>query len=957
MASLGGLLPPVVASLVADIGEFKVKMGEAKAEMVDVEGTAARTGAFGKAGLLALAGGALAVGAESIHMASEFDAAMTRINTQDNANLSVQQMKDLRTAVLNLAGPTAQAPDALAEAMIHVYGSGLQGAKALDTLRIAAEGATVGHANLTDVTNALDAAIAVNIPGVQNTSQAMGELNATVGAGDMTMQNLADALGGPMLATVKGYGLNITDVGAALAVFGDRNIRGAEAATNLRMATQAMAVPAKQGGNALKELGLQSDTLAKDLQEGGLKQALNDLNDHLLKAGYNSKSAGDVITQAFGKKAGGGLNVLIDSLSSSTSNFNEKFQSVAASGRTFGKDWAETQDTLAFKIKSLESAAQALGVKLGNVLVPVVTELLGWLQDLGRTIGGVVHWFEHHRDAAISLGAAIGGALLFGIYLATGALWEMATAVVAATWPFLAIGGAIAGVTYAVLYAYEHWGWFRTAVKAVGDVFVWLWGKVKEFVANFGTIWADATKPFVDAWNTAYADTVSAWDSITSYVSGIWADLVGIWNDTGGQVVTAISDAWNSVTAGVSQAWDDIYSNLSQIWGELVQLWNATGGRLMFLVRDYFTVMNTIVKVYWDLIKAQFQVDMAIISAVVRVGWDAVTGIFKIAWDLAYGIVSTAWDLISGYLSAGMDLLTALFKVGWDVAVAVVKVAWDLIKAAVTIPLDAIKGTLQIFIDLFTGKWSKLWSDVKGLASTLWNDIKSLISSMLGDIETMVVGVAASIWGGFTSAISDATAGVWNALLDIWSTFMQFFKDAGSWLWQIGVDVIQGLINGVASMGNAAWNAAKGIGDSVINGAKSILGIGSPSKVFHQFGINIGEGLANGIASQHSSTIGAASNLARAAMAGFGSPSMTATGTVNWAAGGGLEAAGMTGGLVAGVGIDAGSSSAAGGFGQAPTIQVYLDGTEVSGLLRSKNLRYDMRNANNGLSLAGRGFR
>ena len=36
--------------------------------------------------------------------------------------------------------------------------------------------------------------------------QAMGVLNATVGAGDMTMQDLADAMGTGMLATVKGYG-------------------------------------------------------------------------------------------------------------------------------------------------------------------------------------------------------------------------------------------------------------------------------------------------------------------------------------------------------------------------------------------------------------------------------------------------------------------------------------------------------------------------------------------------------------------------------------------------------------------------------------------------------------------------------------------------------------------------------------------------------------------------------
>ena len=953
MAGLGGLLPPVIATLVADIGEFSAKMGEARAEMDGTEATAARTGALGKAGLLALAGGALAVGAESIHMATQFDAAMTRINTQDNADLTTAQMKALRNSVLDLAGPTAQAPDALAEAMIHVYGAGIKGAQALDVLRIAAEGATVGHANLTDFTNALDAAIAVNIPGVQDYKQAMGELNATVGAGDMTMQDLANALGGPMLATVKGYGLNITDVGAGLAVFGDRNIRGAEAATELRMATQALAVPAKQGGNALKELGLESDTLAKDLQEGGLKQALNDLNDHLLKAGYNSKSAGDVITQAFGKKAGGGLNVLIDSLSSSTSNFNQKFEDVARSGKNFAGDWAQTQDTLAFKIKSLESAAEALGIKLGNVLIPAVTQLLGWLQDLGGIIGQVIGWFKQHHDAAIALGGAIGGVLLFAIYSATSALWSMATAVIAATWPFLAIAAAVGGLTYAVVYAYEHWSWFRTVVQDVGKVFVWLWDKVKEFVSNFGSIWHSATKPFVDAWNDAYAGTVSTWDDITGVLSGAWDDLVGIWNDTGGKVVTAISQAWDDVSASVSQEWDKIYGDLSSIWGNIVELWNDTGGKLLSAISNAMHGSENVIRQAWDFIFGFIRGQFDIFLGIAKAYWDTVKGVFQLAWDTIVGIVKVSWDLLSGYISAGIDFIGGLLKAGWDIIVGGVKVAWDLIKFYINVPLDFIKGLFQTFTDFVTGKWGKLWGDVKNTASSILNDIKTMIGSILGTIKDTVVGAATDIWNGFINAVGDALSGLWNALLQVWQTIQNFFKDAGTWLFNVGKDVIQGLINGIGSMADSVWNAAKGIAGNVVGGLGSLLNFGSPSRTMHQYGIWIGQGLSNGMNSQQAGTMDAAKALARSALAGFGSPTMTATGNVEWA-GSNLAATGMTGGFT--TGANAAGAASSGGLGAAPNIQIYLDGTEVSGAMRTRMLRYDMRNSGNNLALAGRGF-
>ena len=926
-------------------------MGEARAEMGATEGTAARTGALGKAGLLALAGGALAVGAESVHMASEFDAAMTRINTQDNANLSIQQMKDLRTSVLNLAGPTAQAPDALAEAMIHVYGSGLKGAAALDLLRTAAEGATVGHANLTDVTNALDAAVAINIPGVQNYKVAMGELNATVGAGDMTMQNLADALGGPMLATVKGYGLNITDVGAALAVFGDRNIRGAEAATETRMAVQALAVPAKAGAGALKGIGLSMTDLRDTMQKGGLKAALGELNDHLLKAGYNSQTAGALITEAFGKKAGGGLNVLMDSLSSSTSNFNDKFTDIAKSGKNFGKDWAETQDTLAFKIKSLESAAQALGIKLGNVLIPVVTRLLGWLQDLGRGIGETVNWFKQHHDAAMALGVVLGGVLLYGLYTATIALWGMASAVVAATWPFVAIAGAIAAVTYGVIYAYEHWGWFRTAVKAVGDAFVWLWDEIKYFVSNFGSIWHSATKPFVDAWNDAYAGAKSAWADITAFFSGAWGELVQLWDDTGGQVVSAISDGWATVSSAVSDEWDHITGDLSSTWGNITELWNDTGGKLVSAISDSMGYIKGIVRTGWNFLAGIVHGELEIMLGIVKTYWDLIQGVFHLAWDVISGVVKVAWDVIKGFVMAGIDFITGVLKAGWDVIIGAVKIAWDLIKGFINTPLDAIKGLFQTFTDFVTGKWGKLWGDVKSTASSVWTDIKNLIGGVLGTIYTTVVNAAGNIWHGFTKAIGDALLGIWTALMQVWSSITGFFKDAGKWLWQAGKDLIGGLIDGVKSM----WGDVKDTLSSLTHSITSWKGPPARDAVLlHGNGQLIMKGLIAGIVSQKDALRTELGNVtgmftSYAGVPTFAGPRGVATGY----AGGLTPSPAMSGAAVAGAGGIAGGGT----FGAVPTIQIYLDGTEISGLIRTKNLRYDLRNSSNGLSLAGGGFR
>jgi hypothetical protein len=97
-----------------------------------------------------------------------------------------------------------------------------------------------------DVMNALDGVIVSGMKGVSNYSQAMGMLNSAVGAGDMTMQNMADALGTGLTGPMKQYGVGIRDVSAALAVFGDNNIRGAVAGTRLASAIRIMSAPSAE---------------------------------------------------------------------------------------------------------------------------------------------------------------------------------------------------------------------------------------------------------------------------------------------------------------------------------------------------------------------------------------------------------------------------------------------------------------------------------------------------------------------------------------------------------------------------------------------------------------------------------------------------------------------------------------------------------------------------------------
>lgn len=333
-------------------------------------------------GIGVTAGAALVgLGVKSIKMASDFDSEIAKLNTQ--AGVAKDQLGTLSKGVLDLASQVGQSPDSLAQALFHVESNfaslGISSTKALSLLKVAAQGASVGGADLIDVTNALTAAVASGIPGVEDFQKAMGVLNATVGAGDMTMQDLAKAMGTGFLATVKGFGLSIQDVGAALATFGDNNIRGAKAGTQLRMTVESLAQPAKTAGVWLDKFGMTTDTLAKDMASGGLLKALVDLKTRMDAAGIAANEQGKVLTDMFGKKAGVGINILIDQLD----RFKSKYPDLEKGANNFANAWETTKATLKQQFADIRAGWDALLIRFGEAATPYLEKMIRKFQEFG----------------------------------------------------------------------------------------------------------------------------------------------------------------------------------------------------------------------------------------------------------------------------------------------------------------------------------------------------------------------------------------------------------------------------------------------------------------------------------------------------------------------------------------------------------------------------------------------
>lgn len=364
--------------------------GKARSSLLSLGGSASTvSGGLGKIGSGALTAAknlallgvpvALALGGiaiSSTNAARTFQASMTLIQTQ--AGGTADEVTTMSAAVLKLAPEVGTGPEELAAGLYHVESAGLRGAKALEILRVAAEGAKVGNANLEDVTNALIAANQSGVKGVDDMAGAMGTLNAIVGAGNLRMQDLTDAMGTGVLSTAKNYGVSLQSIGAALADMTDQGIPAVDAATRINSAMRLMAAPTGTAIKELKRIGLTQFALADDLRgPGGIDAAIKDLKTHLDSNGLSLDEQSALIAKAFGGKQSTGILTLIGNVGL----LDAKVQAVNDGAAGFGDAWAATGQTVAEQQAQLSASFSSLKIQLGTELLPVEQRVLKGLVD------------------------------------------------------------------------------------------------------------------------------------------------------------------------------------------------------------------------------------------------------------------------------------------------------------------------------------------------------------------------------------------------------------------------------------------------------------------------------------------------------------------------------------------------------------------------------------------------
>lgn len=665
-------------------------MGEAKGEMASVEGSAAKTSAFGKTALLGLAAGAVAVGVESVNMASKFQSTMELIATQ--AHAGQQEVDNMSKAVLALAPTVGIGPEKLAEGLYHVESTGLRGSAALDVVKASAQEAALGMADFDDVTYAMSGVMSTAMKDVRDAADGVAYLNTIVGTGDMKMGDLAHAIGTGVLPVFKSAQLGMRDFGSALAVMTDNSMPAEQAANHLKTAVQLLQNQSGPASKALASIGIETGQLARDLAKpDGFLVAIQDIKDHLEKSGKTAVEQGQIISKAFG---GARSAATIEEMVGQIDKLKGKYQEMGSVGQRAQQqqqDWAATQNTFKQKMAEVGAQFQVWLIQIGQQLLPVLSKMASWFL-------GSVAWLGQHKDVLIAIGSVAVPLLAMGLWSLVTATWAWTAALLAnpITWIVLAIAALIFGIIELI----KHWD------------------DVKKAMAPFAHwVKAEVIDPVIRAWN-----------ALMEFLKPL-----GQWIKT--NVVDKIVEAWNTVSTWTRQKFQEIKQAIQPVLDWIHDHW----AEIWAAVTLNFKVFSVVFKAVWDVVVGIVTFAWDMIVTVFKTAWDVIAGVFKAAWDIISGIVDGIIKVIKGIVEFVAGVFTGNWTAAWNGIKDIFSGIWDYVGGVLKGAKDFIMGVFSGAIDWLTGAGHAiiegLWNGISAAGSWLWNKVTGWASSLVDTLK------------------------------------------------------------------------------------------------------------------------------------------------------------------------------------------------------------------------------
>lgn len=445
------------------------------------------------------------------------------------------------------------------------------------------------------------------------------------------------------LGEVGGYAASsIAALGATLRGMGIQEEIAATGIKNTMLALVAGESATKGQIAAYKELGLDYGKVTKDMQQDANGTTLMVLKKIATLEKYKQAA---VLSDLFGKESLSAIAPLLTNMSALEKNLGLVADKSKYAG-SMEQEYAARAATSANNIQLLKNSVAALGIDIGNVLLPPLNSVITKARLFTNTI---TNWAKENPILAASLTkVAVGGAILLGAVsaLALGVLTLVgplamlklsiatvgtgagiaATALKLMLLPIkmiglaflttgrmllanpmiLAITALVAVVAGAAYLIYKNW-------TPITQMFNQVWTGVKNaFSSGISFI-----KGIIQSVDTTFANNpllnllvpiigiprtiIANWSVISGFFSDIWQQITSTVSTGVNTLSNYVSSGFSTVSQIISTAWNNVKNTASAVWSGIKNIvstaWNAlctiflTVTPLGYIIRNFNAIV------------------------------------------------------------------------------------------------------------------------------------------------------------------------------------------------------------------------------------------------------------------------------------------------------------------------------------------------------------------------------
>lgn len=421
-----------VAHVDLDIKDFKIKLSDVKKSFFELPG---KFTAFGKSATdvgktlvgvgskltAGLTTPLIGIGTAAVKTTADFESMMSQVQatmgitktaTSELNGVAVNTMEALSGLAQQMGAETKFSATEAAAAINNMAMAGYRTQEIFTALPEVMNLAAAGSLDLDYATQLAANGLNVFGMGVENLGEMSDKLAVTASNAYGSVSDFGEGLlvaGGQ----AKLANLSLTDTFTALGILGDNGISAAEGGTMLRNVLKNLYTPTEKAAAVLEELGIETADSNGEIRD--FHDVLTDLSSVL--GDMTEEERIQAMAEIFDTRTIAGANAL---LNTSVDRWNELHDAIDNSSGA-AKQMADTQlDNLSGQLVLLKSGLEGVAISFGNILLPTIKKIIGWLQELTTKINDLSDREKEQITQWVAVVAAVGPVLVVFGMLAKG---------------------------------------------------------------------------------------------------------------------------------------------------------------------------------------------------------------------------------------------------------------------------------------------------------------------------------------------------------------------------------------------------------------------------------------------------------------------------------------------------------------------------------------------------------